>query len=89
MLAEIYMSYFIGIKKKKVCLEQSFQQHRPIGSHRSFISISHHPLSREYIVSHFSTNYYYPWIIEDIDVVKIFECSPLPFFLILTYCLAM
>jgi hypothetical protein len=61
--------------KKKVCLEQSFQH----GSHRSFISISHHPLSREYIVSHFSSNYYYyPWIIEDI-VIQIFECS-FPFF---------
>jgi hypothetical protein len=61
--------------KKKVCLEQSFQH----GSHRSFISISHHPLSRECIVSHFSSNYYYyPWIIEDI-VIQIFECS-FPFF---------
>jgi hypothetical protein len=41
MLAEIYMSYFIGIKKKRVCLEQSFQQHIgllvPIV--RSFLSV--------------------------------------------------
>ena len=76
MPTEIYMSYFIEFFEKKGL---------PLNKVSSMVlivlsfNISHHPLSREYIVSHFSSNYYYyPWIIEDI-VIQIFECS-FPFF---------
>jgi hypothetical protein len=43
----------LEFKKKGFVLNKVSSSIGLFGSHRSFISISHHPLSREYIVSHF------------------------------------
>jgi hypothetical protein len=85
MLAEIYyMSYFIELKKKKVCLEKSFQHGWwfPPFVHFYQSSSAQSRVHREPFFIKLLA-YYYPWIIEDI-VIQIFECSPLPFFLTVT-----